>query len=386
MTHRIFITGGTGYLGSYAIDHLLRHTDYPLSLLVRAKDERQATEKLWKALQLHQEPAEFWTFRDRIRFVRGDLHAPDLGLDDDDRDELVRSSESIIHIAASLNRASEKACLNTNVRGSLSVLKLARDMADDHGLRRYSTVSTVAVSGERHSEVVTEDESIDWDRKDYDPYGRTKKLCEHMTRELLPDVPLTIFRPSIVMGDTRFPETSQFDMVQATCFLADLPFVPIKPDSKLDIVNADWAGPAIAKLHVKPDPGWDCYHLSGGTASGTPEELAHTIARHLGRRPNRFIGSMEDGTGALWRGVSAFPRRNAVTGFATLMKVFWPYITYDTVFDNQRAVSDLGEAPTPFVDYFAPLYRWAKNVHFRYPYRELPERPVTVSVQREIQA
>ncbi len=87
-----------------------------------------------------------------------------------------------------------------------------------HGLRRFSNVSTVAVAGKRSNEVVTEDRSIEWDRSDYDPYARTKKFCEHMVRELLPDVGLTIFRPSIVLGDSRYPETTQFDMVCRSCF------------------------------------------------------------------------------------------------------------------------------------------------------------------------
>src|ERR1035438_546835 len=47
--------------------------------------------------------------------------------------------------------------------------------------------------------------SIDWSRSDYDPYARTKKFCEHMIRQLLPDVSRTIFRPSIVLGDSRRP-------------------------------------------------------------------------------------------------------------------------------------------------------------------------------------
>ena len=69
---------------------------------------------------------------------------------------------------------------------------------------------------------LAEDASIDWDRSDYDPYARTKKFCEHMVRELLPDVPRTVFRPSIVLGDSRRPETTQFDMVRAFVFLAGL--------------------------------------------------------------------------------------------------------------------------------------------------------------------
>ena len=109
-----------------------------------------------------------------------------------------------------------------NLRGTLEVIQLAMRARDDHGLRRFSHVSTVAVCGQRANEVVQEDASIDWNRSDYDPYARTKKFCEHMVRQLLPDVPRTIFRPSIVLGDSRRPETNQFDMVRAFVFLAGL--------------------------------------------------------------------------------------------------------------------------------------------------------------------
>ena len=129
-------------------------------------------------------------------------------MDRDDYDRLVHTTDSVIHCAASLNRKSEKSCLNVNLRGTLEVVQLARAVAVlSWSAPLFSHVSTVAVAGQRSNEVVTEDESIDWDRSDYDPYARTKKFCEHMMRQLLPDVPLTIFRPSIVLGDSRYPET-----------------------------------------------------------------------------------------------------------------------------------------------------------------------------------
>ena len=103
------------------------------------------------------------------------------------------------------------------------MIQLARRAQDLHGLRRYSFVSTVAVAGKRQNEVVTEDASIDWARSDYDPYARTKKFAEHMVNHLLTDVPHTIFRPAIVMGDSRRAETSQFDMVQAFDTLGAFP-------------------------------------------------------------------------------------------------------------------------------------------------------------------
>ena len=101
----------------------------------------------------------------------------------------MHTTDSVIHCAASLNRKSEKSCLNVNLRGTLEVLTLARHAEHYHGLRRFSEVSTVAVAGKRSNEIVTEDHSIEWDRSDYDPYARTKKFCEHMTRVLLPDTP-----------------------------------------------------------------------------------------------------------------------------------------------------------------------------------------------------
>jgi len=157
----IFLTGSTGYIGAHVAANLLEgHTD-PLNLLVRAKDQHEAEVRLWQALQLHLDfPRFHHHLHSRIRIFRGDLTAPQFGLADDDYGKLVESTDSIIHCAASLNRKSEKSCLNVNLRGTLEVLGLARHARDHHGLRRFSHVSTVAVAGKRQSEVVTEDASM----------------------------------------------------------------------------------------------------------------------------------------------------------------------------------------------------------------------------------
>ena len=131
-------------------------------------------------------PRFFEYLQTKVRIFCGDLTSPGFGLNRDEYDRLVHTTDSVIHCAASLNRKSEKSCLNVNLRGTLEVLTLARHAEHYHGLRRFSEVSTVAVAGKRSNEVVTEDRSIEWDRSDYDPYARTKKFCEHMTRVLLP--------------------------------------------------------------------------------------------------------------------------------------------------------------------------------------------------------
>lgn len=370
----IFLTGGTGYLGSYVCDTLLKNPDNELFLLVRAKDEDQAIQKLWNAWQLHIHADDFYTALERVTFIRGDLHAPDLGISPADQRLLLDRVDSILHIAASLNRKSSKACFNTNLRGTLSLLKLARRLHDHNGLERFSHVSTVAVAGQRDREVVQEDDAIDWNRSDYDPYGRTKKFCEHMVRELLPDVPKTFFRPSIVMGDSRFEETSQFDMVRAFCTIADLPVIPLDPNVRLDIVNADYVGRAIATIHTKAKPKYDIYHLSSGTHSRTAKEIADALVSKTGRTA-RFSHRMEPVFDGSIRLMNRLPRKNPLAQMGALLKVFLPYITYDTVFANDRVIEEMGgEAPTPFPEYCANLYQWSKGQSFRYPHLPLPER------------
>jgi len=283
----------------------------------------------------------------------------------------VHSTDSLVHCAASLNRKSEKQCLNVNLRGSLEVIQLARRTQDHHGLRRYSHVSTVAVAGTRQDEVVREDEAIDWSRSDYDPYARTKKFCEHMVHQLLPDVPRTIFRPAIVLGDSRKPETTQFDMVQAFSVLASLPVLPLRPDDRIDIISADYVGKAIVTIHQKEKATHNTYHLSSGTGSQTYRELTDALAKNGGWRKPLYVSSL----GAPFSGtVNWLARKKSNLGRgASLLKVFWPYLTWNTVFDNSRVVAELGgEAPATFSSYAYPLLRFSRANRFRYPARPWP--------------
>lgn len=367
----IFLTGSTGYIGAHVAANLLEGYGDSLNLLVRAKDPHEAEVRLWGALQLHLDFPRFHNYlQTRVHIFRGDLTGAKFGLPEDDHRKLVQTTDSVIHCAASLNRKSEKSCLNVNLRGTLEVVQLARAAHHHHGMRRFSQVSTVAVAGKRSNEVVAEDKAIDWDRSDYDPYARTKKFCEYMVRQLLPEVPQTIFRPSIVLGDSRYPETTQFDMVKAFVFLAGLPVLPFRPDHKLDIVNVDFVADAITALHQKDKPLYETYHLSSGTDSQTFRELTAALAAAQGRRPPRFAPGLQKPFNAA---VNAFANRKGILGFgASLMKVFLPYLVWNTVFDNARVTSELGRTPTPFSKYSYPLLKFSRENHFTYQYQGWP--------------
>jgi nucleoside-diphosphate-sugar epimerase len=218
--------------------------------------------------------------------------------------------------------------------------------------------------------MVAEDSSIDWARSDYDPYARTKKFCEHMVAQLLADVPRTIFRPAIVMGDSRRAETSQFDMVQAFDLLARLPVLPLRPRDKIDIVPADYVCKAIVTIHQKEQVAHSIYHLSAGVGSQTYQELTDSLAEAGGWRRPVYVPSFGRPFSAT---VNWLANRGGAVGYgASLMKVFWPYLDWNTVFDNSRVVAELGESPAKFSSYAYPLLKFSRENKFRYPAKPWP--------------
>lgn len=354
----IFLTGSTGFLGSFVVAEILRNSDRPLQLMVRASTDRKALERTWAAQSWHMDADEFIGHLPRLRIVRGDLHAPRLGLSDADHTAVLDEADSILHIAASLNRKSNKACFNTNLRGTLSVVQLGRALADRGQLERFSQVSTSAVAGIRQSEVVQDDETIDWDRSDYDPYARTKKFAEHMASELLPDVRRLVFRPTTVMGDSRTDVTYQTDMTQAFVGMSRLPVIPLDPDLRLDFVPGDWIARCIASLHLKEAPEHEQYNLGAGLGATSGRKIAAAMAA----TGKRFRFSAPLGKPFDWtvRAMSRSPKGQPLRPIGAIMKVFWPYITYDTVFDNARVVGEVGEAPKPFEEYCPGMLAWSE--------------------------
>ncbi len=361
---RVFLTGATGFVGGHILARLLEREG--VSVFVLARDA--SPERLWRAMQPH---FAFDRFREllggRVVAVRGDITEERLGLAPADRERVTRETTSILHCAASLNRKSEKACLNTNLRGTLEVLDLARAIVADHGLSRFTHVSTVAVAGRRQDETVQEDAAIDWERSDYDPYARTKKFCEHMIARLLPEVPRTILRPSVVLGDSRTGHTSQFDMVHAFAFLARRWLLPLRPEHRIDIVPVDWVADAAARIHMQTSPGHGIYHLSAGEASPTYREITTALSRAPAFAP--WLARPFDAT---VRFLSSIAHGTKSGRAASRLQVFLPYLRFNTVFDNARAVAAAGATPAAFPSYAAKLLQWSVENRFAYPYREWP--------------
>ncbi len=136
----VFLTGGTGFVGAFLLNKLLRK-DIDVFCLVRAANDKLGTERLRDALETY----DLWeeSFEGRLHPVCGDLSKPLFGLREDAFDSLADSVDSICHAGAIVDWMMPlSSYLDTNVGGTHEALKLS---ARGHGkpLHFVSTYATL---------------------------------------------------------------------------------------------------------------------------------------------------------------------------------------------------------------------------------------------------
>jgi nucleoside-diphosphate-sugar epimerase len=160
-------------------------------------------------------------------------------------------------------------------------------------------------------------------------------------------------------------------MVRSFVLLAGFPVLPFRPQDKIDIVNVDFVADAIYNLHMKANPAYDTYHLSSGNDSQTFQELTSALAAEQSKRAPVFLPVLENPFDSVVKMLAN--RKGPVGHGAALMKVFMPYLTWNTVFDNTRVTMEMGRRPAPFSQYSFPLLRFSREHNFAYPYQAWPE-------------
>jgi nucleoside-diphosphate-sugar epimerase len=159
-------------------------------------------------------------------------------------------------------------------------------------------------------------------------------------------------------------------MVRTFVFLAGLPALPFRSTDRIDIVPVDYVADAVAMLHQKEKPAHEIYHLSSGVGSETFAELTSALAKAQGKRGPAFVPGLEAPSSKMVNALAG--RAGKIGGFATLLKVFLPYLVWNTVFDNSRVVAEMGRTPAPFSSYCFPLFKYSRETHFVYKYRDWP--------------
>jgi alcohol-forming fatty acyl-CoA reductase len=155
---KILLTGGTGFLGTALVEKILRSLPDlgRLYLIVRPSRGKSAAERFEKDVLgaaafrgLREKLGEDFENRvsEKVRVLEGDVHAPSLGLGEDELSELSREVDVVIHSAASVVfDAPLDAAVDSNVRGTMGLLKLARDW-EKRPL--FMHISTAYVAGTR---------------------------------------------------------------------------------------------------------------------------------------------------------------------------------------------------------------------------------------------
>jgi thioester reductase-like protein len=376
MSKVIFLTGATGFIGRNLVERILEEDSAcRLILLIRARTQEEAEERfeeIFRSFPRNLNPQEVM---DRIRVVRGDISSTNLGLDDALFVELSKEVTHIIHSAATVRFTSPlPLARQVNVEGTKNVMAFAKIALKWGNLKQVAYVSTAFVSGSRTGAIYEDD--LDCGQKFSNPYEQSKFEAELYVRQLMPELPITIYRPSIVVGNSKTGETSAFNVLYAPLKLIHRGLLTVIPGSRstpVDVVPIDFVTDAIwHTFFCSEESVGKTFHLTaGGNRVTTIGEVFSLAARYFnemcvgeGSAKVRFVPV------PVFKAVRKLLSSQARRLFQAL-RVFEPYIQINRAFDNRNAREALqGTSVTPpaFVEYYENLLRycivtnWGKRV------------------------
>jgi thioester reductase-like protein len=184
---KIFITGATGFLGKNYLKALLKNTEHEFYLLIRSEESKKLIQTSFK-----------WADPDRIHYIKGDITEKDFGISSEDLKTL-KKIDNIYHFAAStsFDDRQKKDIIKTNIEGTKNIVGLSKKIKD---LKNLYFVSTAYIAGLNKGPIY-EDEMppiVDF-RNSYEESKYDAELIIRKNKEL----PWSIFRPSIIVGDSK---------------------------------------------------------------------------------------------------------------------------------------------------------------------------------------
>ena len=349
----IFLTGFPGFLGSELLPRLLeRSANTEAVCLVQPRFAALARQRL-AALEL-ADPA----LRGRARLVEGDIILPDLGLGRDRRTLASRVAE-IHHLAAVYDLAVRPdVAEHVNVNGTRHVLDFA---ATCDGLARLHHVSTCYVSG-RHAGIFTESD-LEKGQVFSNAYEETKYRAELAVRDRVRSgLPATVYRPSIVAGDSRSGATQKLDgpyflirLLLRQPRVAVLPVVGNPETARLNVVPRDFVVDAIVHLSGLPHSVGRTYQL----ADPEPPTVARAIDE-IARAAGRRVVRVPVPRGAAKAALRSVPGLQALLGFPSEVIDYFDHPTHYTVENAREDLQGTGIEVPPFREWVERLVAFTR--------------------------
>jgi thioester reductase-like protein len=238
----------------------------------------------------------------RVRVIIGDVLKMHLGLSSEEYKVLTKNVTVIFHAASiSYPGAPESVARMVNVDGTLNVLEFA---ADAKNLKRLNHFSSAFVSGDRTG-VVTEEE-LDCGQGFANHIQKTKYLGELEVRKAMPGLPISVFRPSMVVGNSITGETDKLEgfysfvkMIIAPGYNFPLP-VPRGGMAPLNVVPVDYVVEAALYIASSDASAGKTFHLVDPNPL-TVRQVLNNVAEKSGRTRPAIITMPADMIAAMSR-------------------------------------------------------------------------------------
>ena len=346
----ILVTGFPGFLGSRLLPRILaRAPGTRAACLVQPKFADLAKQRVGEI------EAADPGLAGHIDLVAGDLTAAGLGLEDGDR--LAGDVTEIWHLAAVYDLSvARDVGMAVNVAGTRNVLRFAEGCG---GLRRHHYVSTCYVSG-RHCGPFRESD-LDVGQRFNNFYEETKFLAEvEVARARAGGMPTTVYRPAIVVGDSRTGDTQKFDgpyfLLQWLVRQPRVALVPLVGDPtmvRFNMVPSDFVLDAITHLSGRADTAGGTFQLADPrplTVAGLLDEMCRATGRRgiRVRLPHRLT---------TWSLAHVQPLARWIGIPASAVEYFVHPTHYDTA-ETDRLLAGSGVACPPVADYLPNLVRF----------------------------
>lgn len=239
----IFLTGFPGFIAARLVKRLAKN-DTRFFLLVQPQFVEKAMREIGEIAR------ETGTSLKNFACLEGDITGENLGMNEADLNIARFETTDVYHLAAVYDLSVKKdLAYAVNVEGTKNVNRVVKSLSH---LRRYNYVSTCYVAGLRTGEILETELEHAKGFRNY--YEETKYLAETEVERLKADLPVTIFRPSVVVGDSRTGETAKYDGIYSLMlYLRKAPnllrFVNVGNDLvKLNLVPVDFVVEALAAL------------------------------------------------------------------------------------------------------------------------------------------